>query len=89
MFNYALVKSLRKEKRLNQSQLAELCGVHPVTVSNWERGQKQPEGNNLQALATALGVTTDYLMGREEIKKDAPDGQKTAEGVHIIASNNR
>lgn len=64
MFNGALVKSLRKQKGLNQAQLAELCDVHPVTISNWERGEKQPEMGNIKSLAISLGVTIDELMGR-------------------------
>lgn len=74
-----LAKSLRKGKGLNQSELAELCGVHSVTISNWETGKKAPEANNVNKLAEVLGVTTDYLMGRtndplpaQDIKKEAP-----------------
>ena len=75
MFNRALAKSLRKQKGLNQTQLAELCEVHPVTISNWERGEKLPETKNIQALAHALGVTTDELMtAPSEDKKSAPAG---------------
>ena len=70
MLNGALVKSLRKQKGLNQAQLAELCDVHPVTISNWERGEKQPEMGNIKSLAISLGVTTDYLIGREDTKKE-------------------
>ena len=67
MFNRALAKSLRKQKGLNQTQLAELCEVHPVTISNWERGEKLPETKNIQALAHALGVTTDELMSAPSV----------------------
>ena len=75
MFNRALAKSLRKQKGLNQTQLAELCEVHPVTISNWERGEKLPETKNIQALAHALGVTTDELMSApSEDNKKAPAG---------------
>lgn len=81
MFNRALAKSLRKQKGLNQIQLAELCEVHPVTISNWERGEKLPETKNIQALARALGVTTDELMSApSEDNKKAPAG-RPGEGV--------
>lgn len=66
MFNRKLAKFLRNQKGLTQTQLAELCDVHPVTISNWERGEKQPDANNIQALAQALGTTTDDLMTSDE-----------------------
>ena len=33
---------LRAELRLTQVQLAQLLGVHPLTVSRWERGEVNP-----------------------------------------------
>lgn len=36
------IKSLRDLLKLNQVQLAQLLGVHPVTVSKWERGESAP-----------------------------------------------
>jgi putative transcriptional regulator len=28
--------------RLNQVQFAQLLGIHPITVSKWERGESNP-----------------------------------------------
>jgi len=89
MFNRALAKSLRKQKGLNQTQLAELCEVHPVTISNWERGEKLPETKNIQALARALGVTTDELMSApSEDNKKAPAGSPGEGDNYGIQLNN-
>ena len=38
------IKSLRELLNLNQVQLAQLLGVHPITVSKWERGESAPNG---------------------------------------------
>lgn len=35
-------RELRRLTGLTQSQLAELVGVHPVTISGWERGGTEP-----------------------------------------------
>lgn len=85
----AKIREERKRQKIKGVQLAEAIHTSPGYLSDIESGRSNPSVETLQRIATALGVTTDYLMGREEIKKDAPDGQKTAEGVHIIASNNR
>jgi putative transcriptional regulator len=28
--------------KMNQAQFSQLLGVHPITVSKWERGESQP-----------------------------------------------
>ena len=38
----AEVRAVREGLGLNQSQLAQLLGVHPLTVSKWERGLLSP-----------------------------------------------
>ncbi len=40
--NAAEIKAARSALRVTQSGLADLMGVHPVTISNWERGVLQP-----------------------------------------------
>lgn len=54
---------LRKEKGFNQTYLANYMGVTQVSVSNWERGFKEPNFKMLIELANFYGVTTDYLLG--------------------------
>ncbi len=36
------VKTIRKKLKLTQVELAQLSGVHPMTVSKWERGLTEP-----------------------------------------------
>ena len=36
------IPKLRKDLHLNQTQFANLMGVHPITVSRWERGKVAP-----------------------------------------------
>lgn len=36
------IQSLRKKLQLNQVEFAQLSGVHPITVSKWERNEAQP-----------------------------------------------
>ena len=45
---------LRTRLGLTQVQLAELTGVHPITVSKWERGVLMP-GPHQQQILAALG----------------------------------
>lgn len=57
---------LRKEKGYNQNYLAVYMGVSQVSISNWERGFKEPNFQALIDLANLFGVTCGYLLGVED-----------------------
>ena len=56
------IASLRKEKNMTQSELAEQMGVTDKAVSKWERDLSCPDVASLPRLAEILGVTIDELM---------------------------
>ncbi|UYT10242.1 helix-turn-helix domain-containing protein [Lactococcus garvieae] len=66
-FNERL-KKLRKNKRLTQKELAEHIEVVQSKISSWETEKLEPNLYRLIQLADYFGVTTDYLLGREEEK---------------------
>lgn len=57
------IKRIRKERGLNQEQLAEAMGVSAASVSKWETGQSAPELSALMELADFFGVSVDALLG--------------------------
>lgn len=52
----------RSALQMTQSKLAKKIGVSRVSVSQWERGDTSPKGENLYKLAEALGVSADWLL---------------------------
>lgn len=38
------ILGLRKKLHCTQKELAEIMGIHPETVSSWERGTHKPSG---------------------------------------------
>ena len=59
----------REKKGLTQLELAELSGIHQVTISALEIGRNS--GGNLdtiELLADALGLSIDEYVGHEVIK---------------------
>jgi transcriptional regulator with XRE-family HTH domain len=60
----ARLKAARELRGLNQDQLAERSGLQSSAVSHFETGGRKPSFDNLKRLADALGVSTDYLLGR-------------------------
>ena len=64
------VSELRKDKGLKQKDIATLLNVAVSTVSNYETDSHEPDMENLCKLADLFGVSTDYLLGRTDIKTD-------------------
>jgi transcriptional regulator with XRE-family HTH domain len=62
------IKSLRKEKKYSQLELAKLLNVSQSTIAYYEKEQKQPSHDTLTKLADIFNVTVDYLLGRTDIK---------------------
>lgn len=61
------VKTLRLLRKMKQEELARLSGVPQPTISSLERGRYK--GTNIeivQALADALNIEVDWLLGREQ-----------------------
>ena len=63
--NFENIKRLRRAKGWTQPDLAAKSGISVNSISNWENGKAEPTGASLQAIADALGCTTDYLCGIE------------------------
>lgn len=71
------LRRLRTERMLTQAALGEELGLSESTVCMYERGEREPSFNTLCRLADFFGVTTDYLLGRSDIRwpyTQTPDG---------------
>jgi transcriptional regulator with XRE-family HTH domain len=60
----ARVAELRKQSNLTQVQLAETMRVSQQTVASWEVGRRGVPVSMTPALARALGVTVEALIGQ-------------------------
>lgn len=69
------LKKLREQKKLNQTELANLLEVSNGSISKWERGDRQPDYETLEKIADTFNVTIDYLLGRSDIKYKSDDSQ--------------
>ncbi|TBX90828.1 XRE family transcriptional regulator [Bacillus cereus] len=60
------LKETRKMRKLTQQGLADKVNTTKGTISNYENGHSTPSNEMLKDLANILGVTTDYLLGRND-----------------------
>ncbi|HLR88448.1 MAG TPA: helix-turn-helix domain-containing protein [Atopostipes sp.] len=65
--------NLRENKDWNQRDLARKIGLNFSVMNRIESGERAIRDHELDSIATALGVTTDYILGRPDrsgIKED-------------------
>lgn len=67
----ANLSRLRKERRMSQSELADLLGVTRNTIGNWECGRAFPQLDAIRAISAIFSVSQDSLF-------DAAGGGKIA-----------
>ena len=66
-----MILELRKKKNVTQEELAAELGVTAAAVSKWENSYTLPDILMLCALADYFQVTTDELLGRHVMCKQA------------------
>lgn len=57
------LRQLREQHHLNQQELGLHIGCGPNQIGRYEKGEADPSPYQLKRLATALQVTTDFLLG--------------------------
>lgn len=77
------IQELRGAFGWSQVELAKRLGVAKQTVSNWENENIQPSIEMLVRLARQFNVTTDYLLGLENIPRISVDGLSENVIAHI------
>lgn len=57
------IRIFRKSLHMTQDKLAELSGIHPVSIRKYETEAMDPQPEQIQKLADTLGVTYNALTG--------------------------
>lgn len=59
------IKELRSFNSITQRDLAKYLNTKCSTISNWESRGNEPTADYIIKIADYFGVSTDYLLGRE------------------------
>ena len=57
------LKQLRLKNKLTQGELADILGIKPTAISNYESERNEPSFDKLIALSKYFDVSCDYLLG--------------------------
>lgn len=84
------IKSLRKQKEMQQKQLGDAVGLSMQAISDIESGRRSTTIDKYIAIADELGVSLDYLVGRTDQKKCLYDEipESFSDDMYAIAENN-
>ena len=86
-----IIKELRKNKNLTQSDLAKQLGLTRASVNAWEIGAGMPSIPVLVKISETFNVSTDYLLGMPESKSMSLDGLDDGDiaALHAMAEHLR
>ncbi len=73
MTTFERIKELAKRRGLSIKELSTRVGFGPSTIYKWKT--QEPKSEYLKKVADYFGVSTDYLLGRE----DKPNSGKVTE----------
>lgn len=62
------IKRLRKEKGLQQKDLAKLLNVAPSAISAWEIGRNEPLMGKIEQLSKIFDVPKSVIIGEDTIE---------------------
>lgn len=74
---------LRTALGWSQVQLATRVGAAKQTIFNWENENIQPSIEMLVRLSKIFGVTTDYLLGLEDVPRLDAEGLPSNVVAHL------
>ena len=77
------INEQRKARGWNQIDLAKKLNITKQTVSNWENDNILPSIEMLVKISNAFGVSTDYLLGLDNLPRIDVSGLTTEEIAHI------
>lgn len=69
------LKELRLEKRLSQTQLADIFNISQQAVSHYEKGLRDMDYKLITSMSSFFQVSTDYLLGISDIKNFTSDDE--------------
>ena len=83
------LKAARDLRGLSQGELANLASLPPSSIAHFEIASRKPSFDTLHKIATALEVTTDYLLGRTDNPALAESGDPLYRDVGKLTTRDR
>lgn len=70
LLSFALnLNDLLFEKEISQEKFEDMCNLGGTSISRYRNGLTLPKQENIDAIAKALGVSSEYLVGKSKTKE--------------------
>lgn len=79
-----IFKELRLEKGLSQDKISEELNVSQGLITKWETHQSTPSPEMLDYIADYFNVSTDYLIGRTNMRNNPMEDMKAIDQYKIL-----
>lgn len=83
------LKEIRERKGISQADLSQILNVTPSAVGMWEQGRREPSYEKLKRISDVFNVSTDYLLGRENITTSSQDEMNLLEDFRNLTQDGR
>lgn len=84
----AKIRYLRKSKKIAQEKLSEMADISPRQLVRIEMGQSFPTLENLEKIASALGVSIQSLFENDYYDNTENLKQKLYEKINLLDEKN-
>ena len=65
------ISDLRKNHNLTQKELSDKIGINQSVLNRIEKGTRPIRDDELKTIADYFNVSTDYLLGRDNLNRNA------------------
>ena len=77
------LQAIRKQKKINQEEVAQYLDVKRQTYSAYERGVSVPDSLTLKKLADFFGISIEYFFDYDG-NKENPSGARNAQEEKLL-----
>lgn len=74
---YERIRNLREDSDFTQQQIADKLFINRRTYSSYENGVRNMPIEILSLIADIFNTSTDYLIGRTDVKKPYPTSKQS------------
>ena len=85
---YEIVNNLCKERKTTITRMAEDIGLSNAAPTSWRKGSV-PKLSTLDKISQYFGVSTDYLLGKENEKTPTPEGERDYSDTELVEAFNK
>ena len=75
------LRELRRENHMTGDELGKKFNVTKTAISYWENGKSFPGEEMVSKIADFFDVTTDYLLGKSDIRNPYENHKRISESI--------